>query len=78
MAGRNVEALAALAGFAGLAGQLALNDGPTLLGEGAFGKVYKETMAYGEEETMTVAVKKIENFDKDEAVKEVETLKNLK
>ena len=85
MAGRNVDALAALAGLtglagldvlAGLAGQLALNEGPTLLGEGAFGKVYKETMAYGEE-MMTVAVKKIENFNMEEAVKEVETLKNL-
>ena len=38
------------------------------LGEGAFGKVYKDTM--------TVAVKKIRNFDKKE-VKEVETLMSL-
>ena len=57
MAGRNVDALA------NRAGQLAL------LGEGAFGKVYKETM--------NVAVKKIENFNKEEAVKEVETLMSL-
>ena len=60
MAGRNVAIRA---------GQLAFNNGPTLLGEGAFGKVYKETM--------TVAVKKKENFDKEEAVKEVETLMSL-
>ena len=40
-----------------------------LLGEGAFGKLYKETM--------NVAVKRIENFNKD-AVKEVETLMKLK
>lgn len=63
MAGRGVD------GLANKAGQLALNNGPTLLGEGAFGKVYKETMA--------VAVKKIENFEKEEAVKEVETLMKL-
>ena len=63
MAGRGVDALA------NRAGKLALNDGPTLLGEGAFGKVYKEMMP--------VAVKKIENFDKEKAVKEVEILMSL-
>ena len=62
MAGIGVDALA------NKAGKMALNDGPTLLGEGAFGKVYKDTM--------TVAVKKIRNFDKKE-VKEVETLMSL-
>ena len=62
MAGIGVDALA------NKAGKMALNDGPTLLGEGAFGKVYKDTM--------TVAVKKIRNFDK-EAINEVETLMNL-
>jgi len=65
MAGRNVDALANRSDY------LAFNDGPTLLGEGAFGKVYKETMA--------VAVKKIENFNnKEGAVKEVQTLMSLK
>ena len=49
MAGRGVDALA------NRARGLALTDGPTLLGEGAFGKVYKETL--------TVAVKKLDNFN---------------
>ena len=62
MAGRGVDALA------NKAGKMALNDGLTLLGEGAFGKIFKETM--------TVAVKKIRNFDK-EAINEVETLMSL-
>jgi len=62
MAVRGVDALA------NRAGGLALTDGPTLLGEGAFGKVYKETM--------TVAVKKIDNFS-EEAVQEVDTLMKL-
>jgi len=54
--------------LANRAGGLALTDEPTLLGEGAFGKVYKETM--------TVAVKKIDNFS-EEAVQEVDTLMKL-
>ena len=62
MAGIGVDALA------NKAGKMALNDGLTLLGEGAFGKVFKETM--------TVAVKKIRNFDKA-ALEELETLRSL-
>ena len=62
MASRGVDTLV------NRAGGLALTDGPTLLGEGAFGKVYKETM--------TVAVKKLDNFNK-EAMQEVETLMKL-
>ena len=70
MASRGVDALA------NRAAQLDLNDGPTLLGEGAFGKVYKETRTVYIPSTKVCAVKKIENFDK-EAVKEVETLMKL-
>ena len=69
MASRNVGALA------NRTKRLALNDG-TLLGQGAFGKVYKETMANGEE-AITVAVKKIDKFDKEKAMREVDTLTNL-
>ena len=62
MAGRGVAALA------NRAGGLPLTHSPTLLGAGAFGKVYKETL--------TVAVKNLDNFNK-EAVQEVETLMKL-
>ena len=62
MAGRGVDTLA------NRAKGLPLTVGPTLLGEGAFGKVYKETL--------TVAVKKLDNFN-NEAVQEVETLMKL-
>lgn len=52
-------------------------DPTTLLGEGAFGKVYKETRTvFIIPSTKVCAVKKIENFNK-EAVKEVETLMSL-
>ena len=54
--------------FANVVPKLAEQQQGILLGEGAFGKVYKETMS--------VAVKRIENFNKD-AVKEVDTLKKL-
>ena len=56
---------------------MALNDGQTLLGEGAFGKVYKETRTvFIIPSTKVCAVKKINNFDK-EAINEVETLMKL-
>jgi len=59
------------------AGGLALRDGPTLLGEGAFRKVYKETRTvYITPSTKVCAVKKLDNFNK-EAVQEVETLMKL-
>ena len=71
MAGRDVDALTKRAKG------LALTDGPTLLGEGAFGKVYKETRTvYIIPSTKVCAVKKLDNFNK-EAVKEVETLMKL-
>ena len=70
MAGRGVDALA------NRAGRLALTDGPTLLGEGAFGKVYKETMTVGANTSQVCAVKKLDNFNK-EAMQEVETLMKL-
>ena len=56
----------------GLLGQLALSNGPTLLGEGAFGKVYKKTRRVTNM-SQVCAVKKIRNFDQA-AVNEVETL----
>ena len=68
MAGRGVDALV------NRAGGLTLKDGPTLLGAGAFGKVYKETRTVAI--SQVCAVKKLDNFNK-EAVKEVETLMKL-
>ena len=70
MAGIGVDALAKKAG------KVALNDGQTLLGEGAFGKVFKETRTVFIPSTKVCAVKKINNFDK-EAINEVENLMNL-
>ena len=54
---------------------MAQQKGPILLGEGAFGKVYKETKMVNNTRRVC-AVKKIENFDPAE-VKEVETLMKL-
>ena len=54
--------------YANVVPKLAEQQQRILLGEGAFGKVYKETLS--------VAVKRIENFNKD-AMKEVETLMSL-
>merc|ERR1711953_280152 len=59
-----------------MAGRMALNDGPTLLGEGAFGKVYKETRKVNNT-SQVCAVKKIGKFDEETVKKEVETLMNL-
>ena len=57
MAGIGVDALA------NKAGKMALNDGQTLLGVGAFGKVFKETRTVYIPSTKVCAVKKIKNFD---------------
>ena len=54
---------------------MAQQMGPILLGEGAFGKVYKETKIVNKTPRVC-AVKKLENF-KPSAVKEVETLMKL-